>query len=131
MKIINYSMLAIIAISTLAPSIAQAQSGSRLWGHISVNGPVKIGLLYEARQKDASYNKQCEEAIKGMMDRIQSNPQLKAMQWETVKKNTCEDIGNRGFANKGQSPDICDNMEAKHGYTVMKQGEANAVYEKH
>lgn len=130
MKIINQSLLAFLTVCALAPNIAQAQSGSRLCGHVSVDGPVKVGLLYEARQKDASYNKQCDEAIKETMDKIESNPQLKAMHWEKVKKATCEDIGNRGFVNKGQSPDMCDNMEAKQAYKVMKQGEANATYEK-
>jgi hypothetical protein len=130
MKIVNYSMLAILAASALAPSLAQAQSGSRLCGHVAIETPVKIGLLYEARDDDASYHKQCDQAIKETMDKINGNAQLKTMKWAEIKRFKCEEVGNMGFINPGQSPDICDNMKTKHGYKVMKQGNANATYEK-
>lgn len=130
MKAFNKTLLALFAVSALAPSIAQAQSGSRLCGHVSVNGAVKIGLLYEARTKDATYKKQCDQAISDTKDAINKNPQLKAMQWETITRNTCEDVGNKGFVNNGQSADICENMEAKKPYKVTKQGSGNAIYEK-
>ncbi len=132
MKIINYSMLAILAVGTLAPSIAQAQAGYRLCGQISVNGPVKIGLLKQVDDtvSNNNYNQKCDEAIKNTKDMIESNTELKAMQWEKIKKSLCDDVGNRGFVNIGQSPDLCDNMGPKYIYKVTKQGTANTTYEK-
>jgi hypothetical protein len=130
MKIVNYSMLAILALGTLAPSLALAQSGSRLCGYVAIETPTKIGLLYEARDDDASYHKQCDVAINETMDKINGNAQLKTMKWKKIERFKCEEVGNMGFINPGQSPDICDNMAAKQGYKVMKQGKANATYEK-
>ena len=132
MKIINYSMLAIIAVGTLVPSITQAQAGYRLCGQISVNGSVKIGLLKKVDDtvSNNNYNQKCDEAIKDTKDMIESNTELKAMQWEKIKKSLCDDVGNRGFVNVGQSPDLCDNMVSKYIYKVMKQGKANTTYEK-
>ena len=130
MKIIHYPVLAMLALGALVPSLAQAQSGSRLCGHVAIETPTKIGLLYEARDDDASYHKQCEEAINKTMDSIKGNAQLKTMKWKKIERFKCEEVGNMGFVNPGQSPDICDNMEAKQGYKVMKQGKANATYEK-
>ena len=131
MKIIHYPVLAMLALGALVPSLAQAQSGSRLCGHVAIETPTKIGLLYEARDDDASYHKQCEEAIQDTMNKINGNKQLKTMKWKKIERFKCEEVGNMGFVNPGQSPDICDNMEAKQGYKVMKQGKANATYEKH
>jgi hypothetical protein len=119
-----------LALGALVPSLAQAQSGSRLCGQVAIETPTKIGLLYEARDDDASYHKQCEEAINKTMDSIKGNAQLKTMKWKKIERFKCEEVGNMGFVNPGQSPDICDNMEAKQGYKVMKQGKANATYEK-
>ncbi len=132
MKIINYTMLAILTVSTLAPIISQAQAGYRLCGQISVNGPVKIGLLkqVDVTASNNNYNQKCDEAIKNTKDIIESNTELKAMQWEKIKKSLCDDVGNRGFVNIGQSPDLCDNMGPKYIYKVTKQGTANATYEK-
>ena len=130
MKIIHYPVLAMLAIGALVPSLAQAQSGSRLCGYVAIETPTKIGLLYEARDDDASYHKQCEEAINKTMDSIKGNAQLKTMKWKKIERFKCEEVGNMGFVNPGQSPDICDNMESKQGYKVMKQGKANATYEK-
>lgn len=119
-----------LAVSAIAPSLAQAQSGSRLCGHVAVETAVKVGLLYEARDKDASYHKQCDEAIDQTWKKIQANQQLNSMKWKQIKRYKCEEVGNMGFVNKGQSADICENMEAKQGYKITKQGPANAVYEK-
>jgi hypothetical protein len=130
MKIIHYPVLAILALGALAPSLALAQSGSRLCGYVAIETPTKIGLLYEARDDDASYHKQCAEAIDETMDKIKGNAQLKTMNWKKIERFKCEEVGNMGFINPGQSPDICDNMQAKQGYKVMKQGKANATYEK-
>lgn len=124
-------MLALLVVGALSPAIAQAQSGSRLCGHVAVDTPMKIGLLYEARDDDASYHKQCDEAIEKTKQKIQENAQLKGMNWKMIKRFKCEEVGNMGFVNKGQSADICDSMEAKgKGYKITKQGAANAVYEK-
>lgn len=130
MKLIHYPVLAMLAIGALVPSLAQAQSGSRLCGYVAIETPTKIGLLYEARDDDASYHKQCEEAINKTMDSIKGNAQLKTMKWKKIERFKCEEVGNMGFVNPGQSPDICDAMQAKQGYKVMKQGKANATYEK-
>ncbi len=112
----------------LSPAPAEAQAGSRLCGWIAVETPQKIGLLYEARRKDASYGKQCDQAIDAMWKKIQGNPQLKAMKWERIHRATCESVGNRGFVNAGESADICEKMKAKTPYQVTKAGAASAVY---
>ena len=130
MKIIHYPVFAMLALGALVPSLAQAQSGSLLCGHVAIETPTKIGLLYEARDDDASYYKQCKEAISKTMDKINGNAQLKSMKWKKIERFKCEEVGNMGFVNPGQSPDICDAMQAKQGYKVMKQGSANATYEK-
>jgi hypothetical protein len=122
--------LAAAAMLSLAPAPAEAQSGSRLCGWITVQGPQKVGLLYEARTKDASYHKQCDEAISKMESEIAKNPKLKALQWQKVKRETCESVGNKGFVNAGESADICDKMQAKTPYQVTKSGAAAAVYSK-
>jgi len=130
-KLKNKLSLTIIGgVLVALSSQAQAQSGSRLCGHVAVDTPMKIGLLYEARDNDASYHKQCDEAISKTWDSINKNPQLQAMKWRQIKRWKCEDVGNLGFVNPGQSSDICDNMDAKVGYKVMKQGAGNATYEK-
>jgi len=130
MKVLNKTLFALLAIAAIAPSIAQAQSGSRLCGHVAVETPIKIGLLYEARDGDASYHYQCDQAIDTTWQKIQKNAQLKAMNWKVIKRFKCEEVGNMGFVNNGQSSDICENMEAKKGYKVLKQGSGNATYEK-
>lgn len=122
--------LAATALLVLSAGQAQAQSGSRVCGHIAVETPNKIGLLYETRKKDASYKKQCDEAISKFKKVIESTPQLKAMKWQEVKNDTCESVGNKGFVNNGESADICDKMEAKQPYKVTKMGAASATYQK-
>jgi hypothetical protein len=130
MKVINRTLISILTVCSLASSLAHAKSGSRLCGVISVNGPIKIGLLYQTRQKDASTNKQCEGAIEFAIKNIESNTELKAMQWENVFQKVCDDIGKKGFVSNGQSPDICDSMDNKTLYKITKQGEGKAIYEK-
>jgi hypothetical protein len=122
--------LAATAMLLFTAGQAHAQSGSRLCGFIAVETPNKVGLLYEARTKDASYKKQCDEAISKMKQKIDTTPQLKAMTWQEVKRWSCEDVGNKGFVNQGESSDICDKMEAKVGYKVTKAGAASATYAK-
>lgn len=130
MKIINRTLIAILTVCSLEFSLAHAQSGSRLCGEISVSGPLKIGFLYKANQKDVSVNRQCDEVIKTSIQKIESNPQFKAMQWEKVYQQVCDDIGKKGFVSNGQSPDICDSMDSKILYKVTKQGEGKAIFEK-
>jgi hypothetical protein len=130
MKTLNKTLLALLTVSALIPSIAQAQSGSRLCGYVAIETPTKIGLLYEARDDDADYHYVCDQAIEKTKQSIQKNPQLKAMEWKQIKRFKCEEVGNMGFVNKGQSPDICDNMESHNAYKIIKPGSANATYEK-
>lgn len=131
MKTFNKTILALLVVGALSPAISQAQSGSRLCGHVAVETPMKIGLLYEARDADDSYHAQCDEAIDKTWKKIKGNAQLKAMNWKQIKRFKCEEVGNMGFVNKGQSADICENMDAKgKGYKITKQGADNAVYEK-
>lgn len=122
--------IAATAVLLLTAGQAHAQSGSRLCGFIAVDTPNKVGLLYEARTKDASYKKQCDEAISKMKQKIDTTPQLKAMKWQEVKRWSCEDVGNKGFVNQGENADICEKMEAKVGYKVTKAGAASAAYAK-
>ena len=106
MKIIHYPVLAILALGALAPSLALAQSGSRLCGYVAIETPTKIGLLYEARDDDASYHKQCAEAIDETMDKIKGNAQLKTMNWKKIERFKCEEVGDMGFINPGQNTAI-------------------------
>jgi hypothetical protein len=129
MKIVNYSMLAILAASALAPGIAQAQKDSRLCGRVAIETPTKIGLLYEARKNDVSYDLDCDTAIHESEDKINGDAQLKTLKWKKIEHFKCEEVGNMGFINPGESPDICDNMQSKKGYKVMKNGNASATYE--
>jgi hypothetical protein len=48
-----------------------------------------------------------------MKSEIDQNRQRKAMQWQKVRKESCENVGNKGFVNAGESADICETMEAK------------------
>jgi len=71
-----------LAFLTLVPGQASAQSGSRLCGYVSIGPALKIGLLYEARTKDASYSKQCSTAISEFWDAIKKDATLSALTWE-------------------------------------------------
>jgi len=99
---------------------AYAQSGSRLCGYSAPGASGSyIGLLYEARQRDASYSKQCNEAISKTWSKIQSDPQLKALSWTKHDKATCESVG-ANFQSANSPQDMCEKMEAKQGYLVKK-----------
>lgn len=138
MKTLSMVTAAAVALSaaliSLAPGEASAQSGSRLCGWVAVATPVKIGLLYEARQKDASYSKQCNEVIDQMEKEIKKDASLSAMSWTKIHKKACEDVGKMGLAytnDKGEAKnDICEKMEAKKAYKVLKQGTAATTFTK-
>ena len=91
---------------------AFAQSGSRLCGYSApLPNEGRIGLLFEARQNDASYSRECSEAIDSIWNTIKADPQLKNFTWTRHEKEKCEDVSNH-FA----VADMCDQMEAKAGY---------------
>ncbi len=95
---------------------AFAQSGSRLCGYSApLPNEGRIGLLFEARQNDASYSRECSEAIDSIWNTIKADPQLKNFTWTRHEKEKCEDVSNH-FA----VADMCDQMEAKAGYLVKK-----------
>jgi hypothetical protein len=123
--------VALLASVMAAPSVAFAQSGSRLcgWTAMVPNGQV-VGLLYEARDKDASYHKQCDEAISKMKSGIDKDPTLKQLQWTEVKRATCESVGKYFTSTAKPSADMCDYMGAKSGYKVVKESAANTTYTK-
>ena len=122
------------AVVTFTAGEANAQKGSRLCGYVAVATPMKIGLLYEARQKDASYKKQCSEVISKMGNEIKKDPTLSKMVWTKIDKKTCEDVGKMGLAytnDKGVlQNDICEKMEAKKAYKVIKQGKVATTFTK-
>ena len=123
------SLAAVIAAALLVPvgiatpTPAFAQSGSRLCGWIT-EIPTKgmaIGLLYEARQKDSSYSKQCDEVVSEMQKTIEKDPTLSAMTWTKVYKATCESVGDKFIDSKDhKSNDMCDYMGSKEAYKVQK-----------
>jgi hypothetical protein len=135
-KLLKACALAVVGVGMIAASagVANAQSGSRLCGWVAVETPIKIGLLYEARKKDASYKKQCSKVISQMNDAIKKDAQLSAMKWTKIDKKDCEHVGKLGLAytdSKGQSKnDICEKMEAKKAYKVVKQGSAATTFTK-
>ncbi len=135
-KLLKTCALAIVGIGVLTASagVANAQSGSRLCGWVAVETAVKIGLLYEARQNDASYTKQCDTAISEFEDEIKKDAQLSAMTWTKIRKKSCEHVGKLGLAYTQSSGnlknDICNKMEAKKTYKVLKQGNAATTFTK-
>lgn len=105
---------------TLPAAPAYAQSGSRLCGYSAPGQSGSyIGLLYEARQKDASYSQQCDEAISKIWSKIQSDPQLKALTWKKHTKAKCEEVG-VNFQSSSSPQDMCEKMDAKQPYLVKK-----------
>lgn len=118
------------SMTVLPTSPAYGQSGSRMCGWTANTPSGVLGLLYEARDNDASYGKQCDEAISKMWDSIQKNPQLKALSWTKRRKETCESVGG-AFMSANSPQDMCDMMEAKVGYKVTKNKASNSTtYEK-
>jgi hypothetical protein len=123
----TFSMVVVAAcIFAVSAGVANAQSGSRICGMVAVDTPVKIGLLYEARTKDASYKKQCKKVISKFKDAIKKDATLQKFKWKVVSRTKCENVGKMGFAYT-KSPgnlksDICEKMKAKKPYKVVKEG---------
>jgi hypothetical protein len=128
----KFSAAAVIA-STLVFSVsAFAQSGSRLCGWTATD-PIgnTVGVFDEVRQKDASVKKQCDMAISDMKKAIDKDPNLSKLQWAKVHEDTCESVGGKFTSKTNPSADMCDYMEAKHGYKVMKMKDGSkTVYTK-
>ena len=125
-------VLALVVVTLLGPITAHAQSGSRLCGWTSkVENSGKtvqvLGMLYEARQKDASYNKQCDEAIDEMKKGIDKDPKLSKLSWQKVHKDTCESVGKDFVSKTNPNTDMCDYMEAKKAYNVIKDNMKDAT----
>jgi len=136
-KFTGFSMSGIIAAAVLSASLsvvtagpAMAQSGSRLCGWSAPSPTGYIGILYEARQKDATYTKKCNTAIDDIYGKIQSNPQLKNLTWTKHNKATCESVGGN-FMSSNSPQDMCQKMSANNAYQVVKTNASNTtVYTK-
>ena len=125
------STIAILSAVFVAPT-ASAQKGSRLcgWTATMPAGTVlggktlpmggKIGLLYEARDADASYHSQCDKAIDGFDKAIKADATMKTFTWTQVKRATCESVGHEFTSTANANGDMCDSMEAKQPYSVVK-----------
>ena len=114
------------ALSVVTAGPAMAQSGSRLCGWSAPTPTGYVGILYEARQNDATYNMQCDGAISKIQAKIKKDPQLKSLTWTKHEKATCESVG--GFFMSSNSPqDMCDKMEADHAYQVVKTNSSNST----
>lgn len=118
---VNVLSAAAVVASTFVISSAFAQSGSRLCGW-TANDPAgnTLGIFDEVRKKDASYKKQCDQAITEMKKHIDGDPKLSKLQWAKVNNDTCESVGGKFTSKTNPSNDMCDYMEAKHPYSVMK-----------
>lgn len=133
--------------TVLSSNDANAQPGSRLcgWQTSSVMAPgnkpmpaVHVALVYEARQKEAAYDKKCDEAIKKMKGQlpktmdvpmtVQGKPTTVtlALQWKEVKKASCESVG-ASFAGQGVPKDICDKMGANQAFKFVKSSPDKAA----
>lgn len=125
----------IVPVGIATPTPAFAQKGSRLCGWTAEPAQgVAIGLLYEARTKDASYGKQCSVAISDIQKKIAGDPDLAKMTWTKVEKATCESIGEKFKSTTHTNGDMCDYMEAKVPNKVKKStnptGQSTTVYVK-
>lgn len=132
-KFTGFSMSGVIAAAVLSASLsvvtagpAMAQSGSRLCGWSAPTPTGYVGILYEARQKDASYGKQCSEAISSINSTIQGDAQLKNLTWTKHEKATCESVGSH-FMSSNSQQDMCEKMEAKQPYQVVKTNASNTT----
>jgi hypothetical protein len=119
-------MRTILAISLMLPAAALlpavpalAQSGSRICGWTAATPGGAIGILYEARQDDASYSRQCDDAVSKIKSKIDSDAKLNTLTWSKKYKETCESVGALFISGNNPGSDICDKMEAKAGYTVQ------------
>lgn len=113
-------------LTVLPASPAFAQSGSRLCGYSAYMPKGVIGILFEARQDDASYSLQCDEAVKSAWSKIQANAQLKKLTWTKHYKETCESVGGM-FVSSNSPVDMCDKMEAGQGYQVTMSVPTNTT----
>lgn len=135
----------------MLPGDANAQPGSRLcgWETSAVTGPgnrpvpgVHVALVYEARQKEAAYDKKCSEAIKKMKGNLPKTMAVPVttqgkttnvtmtLQWKEVKKASCESVGDV-FAGHGVPKDICDKMGANQAFKIVKaSADKPATFEK-
>ena len=121
-----------IAALLLAAPMAYAQSGSRLCGWTADLPPGavlgtstlpaggKMGILYEARDDDASYHKQCDDVISKVKSSIDGDADLKGFPWTKVKRATCESVGSAFVSTANPNVDMCQYMGAKKAYTVIK-----------
>jgi len=113
-------------ITVLPASPALAQSGSRLCGKTALTPSGAIGILYEARDDDKSYSKQCSEAINTADEKIKADAKLSMLTWTTQSKATCESVGPM-FQSGNSEQDMCKNMEAKKGYLVTMTKSTNST----
>ncbi len=135
------SAIALAAATLLASNAAFAQSGSRLCGWTAdlttqVPDPAdktktvtkvvgKVGVLYEARTKDKSMNKQCDEAKSDMKKKIDADPTNSSLNWTEITKKTCEDVGKDFTSSSHTNVDMCDYMQAKEPFKVTKKPDQN------
>lgn len=118
-------------LTVLPATPAFAQAGSRLCGYTAATPSGAIGILYEARQDDASYSYQCDEVVKRVLADIQHNKQLNKLTWKKQYKETCESVGAM-FVSSNSPADMCENMEAGRPYQVTKTNATNSTaYDKH
>lgn len=138
---------ALAAFCMIVSADAQAQPGSRLcgWQTSSVMAPgnkpmssVHVALVYEARQKEAAYDKKCDEAIKKMKGQLPKTMDVPmtvqgktttvplTLQWKEVKKASCESVG-ASFAGQGVPKDICDKMGANQAFKFVKSSADKAA----
>jgi len=136
-KFTGFSMSGVIAAAVLSASLsvvtagpAMAQSGSRLCGYTAPTPTGYIGILYEARQKDAAYTQACSQAISSINYKISRTSELKSLNWTKHEKATCESVG-KYFMSSNSPQDMCDKMQAKLSYQVVKTNATNStVYTK-
>jgi hypothetical protein len=123
-RFIQIAVIAAVALLGFNQA-AHAQKGSRLCGWVAQfqtqAGPQIMGFLYEIRTADASDGKQCSEFISGVYNKaIKANPQLSGLPWQKVEKATCESVGASFISQNTPSNDMCDYMEAKKPFQVVK-----------
>lgn len=127
MRTILAIALALPSAALLPAAPALAQSGSRICGWTAATPDGAIGIVYEARQHDASYSRQCDEAVSTIKGKIDSDAKLKSLTWTKKYKETCESVGGLFVSGNNSSSDMCDKMEAKVAYTVQKSKSQNAT----
>lgn len=123
--------LTVSATMLLALASSQAFASPRLCGYIAVDNPNKMGILAEFSDNDSLYHQKCDQALDQSWNKIQSNAQLKTMNWRKIYRNKCYDVAKQGFLNQGDNADLlCNNMDSDNGYKVTKMGGNAAAFEK-